>query len=81
MSRPGDTGITCASAPPPTHRHVMYDTLTYSSLNIGGIDLTVNRFCHLLQGFSPLPHVLALQEFRRSQNKHEIDLRRDALYG
>ena len=79
-SQSGDASNTCASAPPPTNKHALYDTLTYSSLNIGGVDLTANRFCHMLHGFSPLPHVLALQEFRPSQNTHETDMRRVALH-
>ena len=75
----GDAGNTCASAPLPTNKHSLYDTLTYSSLNIGGVDVTANQFCHVLHGFSPLPHVLALQEFRPIQNTHQTDMRRIAL--
>ena len=79
-SQSRDAGNTWANAPPSTNKHVLYDTLTYSSLNIGSVDLTANWFCHVLHGFSPLPHVLALQEFRPSQNTHVTDMRRVALH-
>ena len=74
-SQSSHTCNTCAGAPSPRNKHVLYDTLTYSSLNIGGVDLTANLFCRVLHGFCPLLQVLALQEFRPSQNRHETDMR------
>ena len=64
-----------AGARVPTH-----DTLTYSSLNVGGVEITPNRLCHLLGGYGTLPHVLSLQEYRPSSLSTTRDHVRVALY-
>ena len=64
-----------AGARVPTH-----DTLTYSSLNVGGVEITPNRLCHLLGGYGTLPHVLSLQEYRPSSLSTTRDHMRVALY-
>ena len=59
-------------APTPTHarRSAMYDTLTFASLNVGGVEL---------HGFRLLPHTLSLQEFRPSSSSHITDHKRVAM--
>ena len=64
-----------AGACVPTH-----DTLTYSSLNVGGVEITPNRLCHLLGGYGTLPHVLSLQEYGLSSLSTTRDHERVALY-
>ena len=64
-----------AGARVPTH-----DTLTYSSLNVGGVEITPDRLCHLLGGYGTLPHVLSLQEYRPSSLSTTRDHVRVALY-
>ena len=51
--------------PPPT-RTLIYYTLSFASLNVGGVEITPNRLCHILTGLSHLPQTLSLQEFRPS---------------
>ena len=50
-----------------------YDTLTFSALNVGGVEITPNRFCHLLAGYTRLPHTISLSEFRPSTASHLRD--------
>ena len=57
---------------PPT-RTLTYDTLSFASLNVGGVEITPNRLCHILTGFSCLPHTLSLQEFHPSALSHITD--------
>ena len=57
---------------PPT-RELTYDTLSFASLNVGGVEITLNRLCHILTGSSPLPHTLSLQEFCPSALLHITD--------
>ena len=52
----------------------------HASLNVGGPDITPNRFCHLLSGFQPLPHTICLQEFKPSPIAHIRDFERVALH-
>ena len=60
-----------AVPPDPTHaRTPTYDTLTFSALNVGGVEITPNRFCHLLAGYTRLPHTISLSEFRPSTASH-----------
>ena len=69
-------------SPPITHaqRTLMHDTLTHGSLNVGGVEITPNRLCHLLSGFQPLPHTLALQEFKPCSSSSIRDHERVAMY-
>ena len=57
---------------PPT-RTLTYDTLSFASFNVGGVEIMPNRLCHILTGFSTLPHTLSLQEFRPSALSHITD--------
>ena len=52
----------------------------HASLNVGGPDITPNRFCHLLSGFQPPPHTICLQEFKPSPTAHIRDFERVALH-
>ena len=82
----GDTASANVSGnsalPPMTHaaRTQTYNTLTLGSLNVGGVEITPNRFCHLLSGFKPLPHSLSLQEFRPSSTSSLRDHERVAMF-
>ena len=68
-----------AVPPDPTHaRTPTYDTLTFSALNVGGVEITPNRFCHLLAGYTRLPHTISLTEFRPSTASHLWDHERVA---
>ena len=42
---------------PTTARPQTYPTLTFSSLNVGGVEITPNRLCHLLGGYQQ-PRIL-----------------------
>ena len=64
----------------PHARTLTYDTLTFGSLNVGGVEVTPNRLCHILSGFTPLPHTLSLQEFRPSSTSTLRDHERVAMY-
>ena len=64
----------------PHARTHTYDTLTFGSLNVGGVEVTPNRLCHILSGFKPLPHTLSLQEFRPSSTSSLRDHERVAMY-
>ena len=61
-------------SPNPTHpRTPTYDKLTFSALNVGGVGITPNRFCHLLAGYKGLPHTNPLSEFRPCTTSHLRD--------
>ena len=64
----------------PHARTLTYDTLTFGSLNVGGVEVTPNRLCHILSGFTPLPHTLSLHEFRPSSTSTLRDHERVAMY-
>ena len=65
----------------PTHaRTPTYDTLTFSALNVGGVDIAPNRFCHLLAGYTRLPHTISLGEFCPSTASHLRDHEQVARY-
>ena len=70
--------------PPPdptsSARPQTYPTLTYSSLNVGGVEITRNRLCHLLGGYQQLPHTISLQEYRPSSLSTTRDHERVARY-
>ena len=57
-----------------------HSTLTFGALNVGGVEITSNRLCHLLPAFHPLPHTLSLQEFRPSDLSSLRDDERPAMY-
>ena len=52
----------------------LYDQFSIATYNIGGVDLTPRPISPTV--FSPLPHVLNLQEFRPSATSHVSDLQR-----
>ena len=54
--------------------------LSHASLNVGGPEITPNRLCHLLSGFSTLPHTLCLKEFKPTSAHHSKDYERVALH-
>ena len=67
--------------PDPTAAHPQtYPTLTFSSLNVGGVEITPNRLCHLLGGYQQLPHTISLQEYRPSSLSTARDHERVAHY-
>ena len=74
--------VTCPLQPDPTAgAHVpTHDTLNYSSLNVGGVEITPNRLCHLLGGYGTFPHVLSLHEYRPCSLSTNSDHERVALY-
>ena len=82
----GDTASVNVSGnsalPRMTHaaRTQTYNTLTFGSLNVGGVEITPNRFYHLLSGFKPLPQSLSLQEFRPSSTSSLRDHERVAMF-
>ena len=80
---PGSDAPTSMS-PPPTTTHLTRTltnpTLTFGALNVGGVEITPNRLCHLLAGFHPLPHTLSLQDFRPSASSSLRDHERVAMY-
>ena len=43
------------------------------ALNVGGVEITPNRLCHLLAGFRKMPHTISLSEFRRTTGCHLQD--------
>ena len=53
-------------APPldPTNgpRPMTLDALSFVALNVGGVEITANRLCHLIGGFARLPHTLVLSK-------------------
>ena len=57
-----------------------YDSLSFGTLNVGGTEKTPNRLCHLLSGFRPLPHALALQEYRPCSTSYPTDHERVARF-
>ena len=70
-----------AVPPDPTHaRMPTYDTLTFSALNVGGVEITPNRFCYLLAGYTRPPHTIPLSEFHPSTASHLRDHKRVARY-
>ena len=71
-----------SASPPytPLHRLLTYDKLTFCSLNIGGVEITPNRLCHLLSGFYPHPHTLSLQEYRPSSTSTARDHQHVAMF-
>ena len=89
---PDKNGTTCpapfeAHPPPPLpppdpHTLVKqtYPTLTFAQLNVGGVEITPNRLCHILSGFLPQPHTISLQEFRPSSTSHIRQHQRVAKY-
>ena len=75
----------------PTHNHPApldpttacpqtYPTLTFSSLNVGGVEITPNRLCHLLGGYGQLSHTFYLQVYRSSLLSTARDHERIAPY-
>ena len=89
---PDKNGTTCpapfeAHPPPPlpppdpnTLVKQTYPTLTFAQLNVGGMEITPNRLCHILSGFLPQPHTISLQEFRPSSTSHIRQHQRVAKY-
>ena len=80
---PGADALASVSLLPfSTHltRTLTHSTLTFGALNVGGVEITPNRLCHLLAGFNPLPHTLSLQEFRPSALSSLRDHERVAMY-
>ena len=68
---------------PPETGHVVFrpcSALMHASLNVGGPDITPNRFCHLLSGFQPLPHTICIQEFKPWATAHIRDFECVALH-
>ena len=60
-----------ADTPDPSARRVTtHDTLTFGALNVGGVEITPNRLCHLLAGFGKMPHSISPSEFRPSTGSH-----------
>ena len=55
-------------------------SLDFTSLNVGGPEITPNRLCHLLSGFPTSPHVLCLQEFKPTASHHITHYQRVALH-
>ena len=68
------------SQSPPVASRLTYDSLSFGTLNVGGTEITPNRLCHLLSGFRPLPHALALQEYRPCSTSHPTDHERVARF-
>ena len=54
----------------------LYDKFYVDTYNIGGVDVTPDRFHQFMTGFNPVPHVLNLQEFRPSATSHVTDFQR-----
>ena len=54
----------------------LYDNFSAATYNIGGVDVTPDRFHQFMTGFNPLPHVLNLQEFRPSAASQVTDFQR-----
>ena len=84
--KPGTSPAPTQTASPPQQPdtgHVVSrngSVLMHASLNVGGPDITPNRFCNLLSGFQPLPHTICIQEFKPSASAHIRDFERVALH-
>ena len=58
---------------PSAWRVTTHDTLTFSALNVGGVEIAPKRLCYLLAGFVKMSHPILLSEFRPSSGSHLQD--------
>ena len=59
-----------ATTPPGFRAPPTGDSLAHASLNVVGREITPNRLCHLLKGFTGAPHTISLQEFKPTTKHH-----------
>ena len=69
-----------ATTPPPFRAPPTGDSLAHASLNVGGPEITPNRLCHLLNGFTTAPHTISLQEFKPTTKHHIKEYERVAMF-
>ena len=59
-----------ATTPSPFRAPPTGDSLAHASLTVGGPEITPNKLCHLLNGFTTAPHIISLQEFKPTTKHH-----------
>ena len=69
-----------ATTPPLFRAPSTGGSLAHESLNVGGPDITPNRLCHLLNGFTTAPHTISLQEFKPTTKHHIKEYERVAMF-
>ena len=69
-----------ATTPPTFISPPTGDSLAHASSNVGGPEITPNRLCHILNGFTTAPHTISLQEFKPTTKHHIEEYERVAMF-
>ena len=81
VDKRANTPLTSDATTPPLFRAPPTgDSLAHASLNVGGPEITPNRLCHLLNGFTTAPHTISLQEFKPTTKHHIKEYERVAMF-